>query len=400
MSGRASRPLVSVGLVLVALLGAVLVGGSTTAADAKGRHPGAVGQITVLKATRTTLTLQWPAAARAHAYFVDRGKNLNMGHRRTVAKTSGTQLTIRGLKPGESYCFQVRAKNKHGLGDRSRKACQFTIGAQARRAPSEYRVLTYNTCGVACGHWSSRLSRAAALVRAQSPDVVMLQETTEDSGMSGAIGQMTKVAAHNGKVLLYRTSRFTVATKRHHQHTKKRKGVLDLGKDKRARKHRFAVWAELVDRQSGRHVIFVSVHLSPGGDAASYDRQRRKDTIHLLQGLKRINPKHRRLVVAGDFNSNQGRRFDSPGKLMRKAGLANSFFRAHTWVRPNYNSATQDRIVPTVGTPWGYHVDQVWTDPHHSVVHEWVNGNRLENGNYPAPQISNHSPVLVRVSIG
>lgn len=358
--------------------------------------PGQVGRVTMKQSTTTSLTFKWPKAARADEYLIEQATNLGMTDRTRVATTTERRITVDGLRPGQFYCFQVRGLNDSGQGMKSRKACQYTIAEQGADTGATYRVVTYNTCGVACPGWASRLHGAAELVGAQQPDVVALQETPEDSGMAGALGDFTQVQAKSGKALLFRKSRFDVAR----ESGKERSGILDLGLDPRAGKHRYAVWAELIDRQnSGKRVIFASVHLSPGGDDLVNDDFRRRETINLIAGLRRINPDDLPLVVAGDFNSNQGRTYDSPTALMDAAGYGNAFYFAEKWVRPNYNSANKDTSVPSIGTPWGYHVDQVWTDPERSQIVEWRNANRLVNGNYPAPLVSNHSPVSVEVRI-
>ncbi len=384
-------------LLCALVLGALVSVGLSTAPAQARRGPGHVDHVRVVAATRTSLTVTWPKARGAKRYVVERGRGLDMGGRKDVGHPKKSKLTVKGLTPDRLYCFQVRAKNHKRLGDRSRRSCQYPAARQQSRRGASYRVVTYNVCGVACKRWEKRRKPAASLVRRRHPAVVALQESPPTSGMARAIGGMTQTVAHSGKALLYRTKRFTVAKDRRGH---ARKGVLDLGRDPRARKHRFAVWAELVDRRHSRkHVVFVSVHLSPGGDTKRANRLRSKNTRALVRGLQRVNPARRPVVVAGDFNSNQGRDHDAPGRLMSKQGLDNAFFVAHRWNKPNYNSATQDRAKAIWGTPWGYHVDQVWVNRRRAVVKSWTNAARVRNGRYPTPQISNHSPVLVKVKI-
>jgi endonuclease/exonuclease/phosphatase family metal-dependent hydrolase len=291
----------------------------------------------------------------------------------------------------------VKGENERGVGLRSPRACQRTIAQQGARTGAEYRVVTYNVCGNVCTGWSDRRAQAGQLVAAAQPDVVMLQEAPPDSGMAAAIGGMTQARSKHAKALLYRTDRFAVAKS---PTGKPRTGYLDLGLDPVPNAHRWAVWAELLDRQNGdKPVIFVSVHLSAGGDTLERDTQRRKDATKLVEGLRTINPEGLPLVVGGDFNSNQGRTYDSPGQVMSDAGLGSAFFLAESWTRPNYNSATGALPDPKVGATWGYHVDQVWVDPAHTVVEKWANAAQLVDGKYPAPMVSDHAPVLVRLLV-
>lgn len=381
--------------ILAGLLAASLASAGLAAPAIADGKPAGMGRVTVVSSSKTSLTLTWSAVNGASRYIIERGANLRMHNRTQVRSTTSRTVTIGNLTPGKSYCFQVRAKNGHGLGDRSRKACQFTISRQGGSYGARYRVVTYNTCAVACKGWSNRRPRAAGLVRAQAPDVVALQETPPDSGMARAIGGMTQVVAMKGKALLFRSSRFNVAMANGHR----RVGHIDLGKDPRFNKHRYAVWAELVDRaHNNKHVIFLSLHLAPGGDTRKANALRNKNTNRLIDGLRRINPRNARpMVIAGDFNTHQGRSHNGPSKLLRKAGYASSFFNAEHWERANLNSGNQGRRNPIVGNPWGYHLDQVWLRPGRTQVELWRNAARLVNGYYPSPMASNHSPVLVKV---
>jgi endonuclease/exonuclease/phosphatase family metal-dependent hydrolase len=278
--------------------------------------------------------------------------------------------------------------NSAGLGGRSHRACQRTVATEGKSTGPIYRVVTYNLCSRVCPHWNRRRDDAARLVAARHPDVVMLTEAIEDSGMAGAIGGMRQLVHQSGKALLYRKSAFTVA----HRRGKARTGFLDLGS------HRFAVWGELIDRESKQHVVFVGVHLSWGKDTEEVDAQRRQDANNLVAGLRRVNPGGLPVVVAGDFNSYEQRRYDSPGEVMRGAGFANSFWRAHKWKRGNYNSANGGSAVPEVGYTWGRHIDQVWAQPGRTQVLKWRNCARLKHGRY-VPLPSNHNPVLVRLRV-
>jgi endonuclease/exonuclease/phosphatase family metal-dependent hydrolase len=301
----------------------------------------------------------------------------------------GDRTTISGLQPGDLYCFQVRAVNSSGAGRRSPRACQRTVATEGSDVGPVYKVLTYNLCSRVCPGWAGRRDDAAALVARRHPDVVMLTEAVEDSGMAGAVGEsMRQLIHHSGKALLYRTDRFRVANRDGEERT----GFLDLGSD------RFAVWAELVDKESEQHVLFVGVHLSMGKDTQAADAQRGQDATHLVAGIHRINPAGLPVVVAGDFNSYEQRRYDSPGAVMRSAGFANSFWRAHSWVRGNYNSANHGSAVPEISNNWGRHIDQVWAPPGQTQVLRWRNAARIKHGRY-VPLPSNHNPVVVRLRV-
>ena len=153
-----------------------------------------------------------------------------------------------------------------------------------------------------------------------------------------------------------------------------------------------------MDRETYQNVLFVSVHLAHGKDRPEYDAQRRKDATNLVAGIARVNPGVLPVVVGGDFNSYEQRAYDGPGDVLRGAGLADSFWRAHKWRLGNYNSANHGLAVPDVGATWGRHIDQVWAEPGRTQVLKWVNGARLEGGRY-VPLPSNHSPIMVRLRV-
>lgn len=381
--------------VMVAMA-AALVGAGTVSPASAGSKPAQVGRIIITEGADTSLRLDWPSASGARKYVVERATNLDMTDRKEVARVEGTAYTVTGLKPGTFYCFQVRAKNGPTFADRSRKTCQFTSTDLRNASGPKYRMVTYNICQTACPNWSGRKPNAASLLRSANADVIGLQEAGRDNGLASAVGGFTQVHAMSGKALLYKTTRFSVAK---NPDGSKRTGHLVLGYDERKRKHRYAVWAELLDKQhNDRRVIFVTTHLSPGEDNAHNDDYRRRQTVNLVDGLKRINPQDRPLVLGGDFNSSYSRDHDSPGRLLRNAGLGHAYNLADRWTNPLHNSANKGLAEPSVGVPWGHHIDQVWVDPRRFDVLGWANAAKLSNGVY-SPLPSNHNPILAEVQL-
>ena len=78
----------------------------STIPDAPGR-PGDVSA----RATTESITITWVALPRAESYDVLLGN--------TIYETTGTTITISGLKPYTEYTYQVRAKNAGGAGSYS-----------------------------------------------------------------------------------------------------------------------------------------------------------------------------------------------------------------------------------------------------------------------------------------
>src|SRR3712207_405387 len=213
-----------------------------------------VENVAITSATQSSMTIRWPGVTGAESYVVERATDFDMASRTTVLETQARRLTIPQLRQGGLYCFQVRAVQGGRMGPRSSKVCQHTVGNEGDESGQVYRAVTYNLCSVKCPGWASRRDDAAALVAATRPDVVMLTEAAPDSGMAQAIGQgMVQVQAKSGKALLYRRDRFTLASAGRENRT----GYIDLGLSETGAGHRYGVWAELIERTSGQHVLFV-----------------------------------------------------------------------------------------------------------------------------------------------
>ena len=377
-------------LALLTMTVLLLSGQQLTAAAST---PAEVEKISIRAATSTSLTIKWSPVDGADDYLIERATDLQMASRQVLLRTRQERITVPQLQQGALYCFQVRALDGDRLGPRSHKVCQRTVGEEGDDTGPVYRVVNYNICSSVCPDWDSRRDDAAALVAATRPDVVMLEEAAPDSGMASAIGGMVQVVAKSGKALLYRRDRFELAT----PGGKARTGYFVIGAGAGGGR-RYAVWAELVDRASGQHVLFAGTHLAPGNSVAD-DAVRRAEANKLVAGLSELNPQRLPLVIAGDFNSHQGRTPDSPGAVLSEAGLANSYFRAHSWRRSRVNSGNGFKLDPRTGLIWGYHLDQVWAPPGRTQVLKWRNAADFTDGQYAAPLPSDHNPVMVKLRI-
>ncbi len=75
-----------------------------------------VGVVSFTGASTTSLTLNWPETSGAKGYRVWRSIHKDMAHRRVARSVSGSAATVSGLKPGQTYCFQVQGKSGSKLG--------------------------------------------------------------------------------------------------------------------------------------------------------------------------------------------------------------------------------------------------------------------------------------------
>jgi endonuclease/exonuclease/phosphatase family metal-dependent hydrolase len=387
------RPLAALVTTGALVLGALVV---APAEASRPREPHQVQRVQIVRASPHSLTLKWAPAKRAQRYLVERARGLDGHAQRWTRSLSHHSTTIKKLRKGALYCFWVRGVNRGRLGDRSHRACQYTIGAQGKNRGPRYDVMTWNVCAAKCGGWDRRRGAAARLIRTRGPSVLMLQEYPPGKGLEKRLGAYAVAEGKAAKALLYKKKRFKVA----HRNGKRLTGEINLGYDPGGHMYRWAVWAELVDKRArGKHVIFVSTHLAPGADTKRMSKLRAKNARLMLRGIRRVNDRHVPVVIAGDFNHTQAGRWNGGAGMMKRGGYRNSFFYAQSWYRPNINSYTQKRGRPTWSNLWGRHLDQVWVRPGQVRVLRWSNVARIKNGRYPRPLVSDHNPVMVKLRV-
>ena len=355
--------------------------------------PAQVGVVSFVGASTTSLTLDWPAASGARGYEVWRSTHKNMSYATKVKTTTGSSATITGMSPGKMYCFQVRGRAGSSFGMRSAHTCKPTIRSQSRISGAAYAVMTLNACSEACSGWSRRLSAARTLIKKRNPDVIAVQEaavwTTPPTGYANAFHK-------SAKRLFYKKSRFTVAS----TSSGKRAGSITLSSAK------YAVWAELVNRSTGKRIIFVSAHTSP---AYKDYALRGREVGNLLSRMNQINTGKRTVVYAGDFNSHKNRGTysesagfgsqDTVGRKFAASGYYDSYDLARTLKRPNWNSYSGMKSKPTISRTWGDHVDHVYVKPASTNIYRWMNAALYSGSRYSSPFPSDHSAVQVNLYI-
>jgi len=352
-------------------------------------RPAQVGTVSIVRASTSSLTLTWPSTSGARSYEVFRSTHENMSGARVVATPTGHSATIGGLSTGKTYCFQVRAKAGSSVGYRSAHTCKPTIRGHSSASGQAYSVMTFNACADVCGRWSSRQVAALRMVKARKPDIIAAQEA---ANWKSAPSGYALAAYKSAKRLFYSTSRFSLAT----SGGARRAGGITLST------YRFAVWAELIDRATHKHIIFVSVHTTPG---TSEYAKRGREITNLLNRMKQINTAGRTVVYAGDFNSHKHRGTynestgfgsqDTVGRTFANAGFYDAYDLARTLKRPLWNSYNGFKSRPTIGKTWGDHVDHVYIKPGTANVWRWMNAALYYGYRYSTPIPSDHSPVEV-----
>ena len=378
--------------LLVLALIVVLVPASPPAFAAISR----VGVVTFAGASTTSLTLAWPKASGARGYQVWKSIHKDMAYRTVARSVSGTAATVSGLTPGETYCFQVQGKAGSSLGLRSAVTCHPTIRAQSAITGPAYKVMSFNACANACSGWTGRSAAAREMVRVRQPDVMALQES---SGWMTPPPGYSSAASKSAKRIFYKTSRFSLVS----DSSGVRAGEILM---RNTDPGRYAVWAELADRDTGKRMIFTSAHTSPA--YAEYP-ERAQEVQTLMSRINQLNTGGLAVIYAGDFNSNKNRgdysesagfgSQDTVGRTFAAAGYYDSYDLARTLKRNNWNSFAGWSTTPKRSIVWGDHVDHVYVKPSRSNVYQWMNAGLYSGSSYSSPIPSDHRPVMVQLYV-
>jgi hypothetical protein len=81
-----------------------------------------VGCVTPQSETGPKLTLTWQATSGAEEYVIERAK---AGAFQEIARVPGTRTEYvdRTVQAGVEYCYQVRARNRHGMSPPTAQQC-------------------------------------------------------------------------------------------------------------------------------------------------------------------------------------------------------------------------------------------------------------------------------------
>jgi endonuclease/exonuclease/phosphatase family metal-dependent hydrolase len=402
----------------------VVTGLQAQPASAASKKPAKVGLVSFVKASydrangTASLSLDWPDAKRADKYEIFYSRNYSMSKSK-LKKSKSSKITLTKLAAGRDYFVQVRAVNGKKRGSRSTRVGHTTI---VRPGPVSnalrLRVMTYNVCSDVCDTsvttrypWAtSRQAPAVDRMVAANADIIATQEAGK---LSVVPPGYTQAVYKSAKRLFYKTSRFDLApattpapvrppddkngcsaTYAWGQPT----GYIFLGRHSKG--CRYAVWAELVDKATGRSVLAVDVH-AVSGESKDVTESRRQEMITLLDNVKLANPKKLPVIYAGDFNSHKNSANDVVRPVMKAKKLYDAYDVARSLTNQHVNSYNSFRVSPRIGYKWGDHIDKVWVDPWTTRVDAWYNAALIgPDGLMVKPIPSDHSPVVVDLRIG
>lgn len=352
------------------------------------------------------LTVDWPDTRYARSYQVYLSRSYSMSNARRYS-ASISKKTFTGLARGANYFVQVRALNGSAIGKKSVRVGHTTILRMDPGTGPTYRVMTYNVCSDKCSGWDTRQPAVQGRIRAYSPDVIAAQEADKLAVPAGYQEAVSKSA----KRLMFNASRLAVAepTTQISARPGKSSSGCDLSWPQSTKGYvylgyhgggcRYAVWAVLVDKDTGKNpTVFVDVH-TVAGDNETAANQRTAEIAALTKHMAQINPGNLPVVYAGDFNSHKNRANDDLRIVLHHQGYYDAYDLALRLRRQHYNSYNDFQVVPRISYKWGDHVDHVWIRPNEGRILSWNNGALIKDDRMVKPIPSDHSPIITDVRL-
>ena len=255
----------------------------------------------------TSSYLSWSSRGPGVQYRIRYGTNskLQVGKSK-LASSTAPATALKGLVAGTKYYYKVRTLTTSGayLSNYS-KTSSFTV-SKTYSSPA-IKVASYNVCSVACDPagrlWSVRKPAVIASIASELPDIIALQEM--DRSLLADLLNVLNVATSRTYMtsdppskggsgttkLAYDTGRFDMAPSAD--------GSVELTSGESGTR-KWAVWAILIDKLSGKKVFVVSVHLVAG---EAWQELRKVQTAEVVAMVATKNPEKLPVVIAGDFNS-------------------------------------------------------------------------------------------------
>jgi endonuclease/exonuclease/phosphatase family metal-dependent hydrolase len=230
-----------------------------------------------------------------------------------------------GLAASTTYQLRVRVVEK-GSHDALSDFSDTWSAATKTASSTGISVVSYNVRKpTGSPTWNQRREIIAASIKAQSPDVVALQEATPVSvTVDGKkVRQYTDVLNLLGSKYDYVNndstsgSRLAFDTTRLSKVSEGSKILAKLGSSRR-----YAVWAVLKDKVTGKSFFVINTHLEPGSNKSSkYNNVRIKQAKQVLALVDKYSG-GRPVVVTGDMNSSRSAKPNNgPYIKYIKAGL-------------------------------------------------------------------------------
>lgn len=322
--------------------------GSATAVHAVTtplKKVGRPGRPVVRALSATSATVSWEPAANATRYTVHVGR-VDGAPGRTVATTTRSSVTLRGLHPGKlgvKDIFSVRVTaDRYGRGARTSPARVTSLLAGTPRGKVAFTttVATYNLLKTqkkdAEGRsWKQRFTASGKQLRgvgiAGLQEVAWVTTGGKRPALVVAKAAGLTVARHP------KSARPCTATSQPVLYAKKTFTVTRCGAAQVSRSgpKRFATWVELKHRGSGQKVLVVNAHLvAYDGDRSTTDPKVQRERAGQAKRVVALIRKHVRhgepVIVTGDLNTFPGRFSTTPLDVLAAAGWTSADLTAGT----------------------------------------------------------------------
>lgn len=343
--------------------------------------PADMGEVTVDETASNGARLQWKAVPNARQYDVQMSADKSFEKVAASARTVGSdpELVTTDLEPGETYWFRVRPVNGALLGEYGEP-----VKAETRAKAVTFNVGAWNVCSEKCSGYEGRARQMATFLNDNDLDIFALQEAggKRVGAVTNAIftgGEREFVRASGGAeagYIFYRPALFEQESG----------GYFHVGHD------RHAIWARFTIKETGQQFFVVDVHLENGH---GNDGKRRSETTTMLAQMRAINSDGLPIVYAGDFNSGKHRSSDSPGALMRAAGMTDTVDVADEVENREYNTGHTFSTTPLRS---GAHVDHVFASKEWNVL-AWKQLLRMSGSRYASPVLTDHNALRATLSL-
>ncbi|GAA3686804.1 hypothetical protein GCM10023081_25120 [Arthrobacter ginkgonis] len=330
------------------------------------------GEFTSLKYTggQDSVTVRWNKTAYTTHYTVVVADDHNMTrNKRTFTNVTGTSLTIRNLSQGSRSGYATFVKvSAHNKTFKKRTSQRLTAYASAPKIAGTETVkmatqnLLCSTCtvpGKKFASWNTRVKIHLATVKAQNPDVLILNEawnqpipgTKKTRSMDGFSAGLKKQGyALDTKLekagqtaipnrVAYKSAKYKLVTK----------GSFKLPTAK-GENQRTAAWALLKSRKTGKQFYAVSTHVSV--DLPQTGAKSKKSSAELVvKKMAAINKKNLPMVLGGDMNSSFYQQPNAPHTTFVHAGWTDTASSAKrtNYLYPTTHFGTGKKLEQTYG---------------------------------------------------
>lgn len=334
----------------------------------------APGGLQLIARNAGSLTIDWRPRGGAATYQVKYATNARLSGA-AYASTRNTSLRLGGLKRNTTYWIKIRTKSSRGT-----TTSTFGAALKAKTTTGSVsvpiRAATYNILCANCATgypWAHRRAAVVKAIKAQRLDVLGAQEASQgatigaDGKKKAQFADLVAMLGSDYKVTnkyRYNCVKSTTRTRCKYRnrgashdvriiyHTGRiallRQGSLKFAAQMPGTKERYAAWAELRQRSSGKRFFVINTHLDPGDDAAGATLRhdlRRDQTRELIALIRKRNTARLPVVILGDFKtSKHAMPNNAPYDVITRAGYLDPLGNTHKSTVPARSAIVERRI--------------------------------------------------------